>query len=269
MNPRTGPRSASRWRSCWIPSACGTRGQNPCPRPQQAPELADTRKNHPHLRRASAALVRRQRFYSDLCGLQPDRRPRCARPGIPDGADRSQFARLQEFDAAVQPGANFHRALARRRTDQSAMARDRRADVAADADSPSLGLLRCVFHRGAAELHRDRPCIIAANRIVAPRDLRHGRLLSLHQPRGRARAGRRHGQRRSPRWRRCRTRASAASSHRSSRTSASASTCRTATPPPARSPQAPRPAPPIRYSTSRCSTSMPAIRSTPAPTSRA
>ena len=30
----------------------------PVPAPAQAPELADTRKNHPHLRRASAALVR-------------------------------------------------------------------------------------------------------------------------------------------------------------------------------------------------------------------
>ena len=239
------------------------------PAPEQAPELADTRKNHPHLRRASAALVRQQRFYSDLCGLQPDRRSRCARPGIPDGADRPQFARLQEFDAAVQPGANFHRALARRRTDQSAMARDRRADVAADADPPSLGLLRCVFHRGAAEFHRDRPCIIAANRIVAPRDLRHGRLLPHHQPRGRARAGWQHGQRH----------------HRAGAAAAPALQpllCTDQAGPRLRHLRARlrhhrllvlrsarRPAPPIRSSTSRCSTSMPAIRSTPAPTSRA
>ena len=53
----------------------------------------------------------------------------------------------------------------------------------------------------------------------------------------------------SPRWRRCRIRASRASSPRSSRTSASASTCRIATPPPARSRRRPRPAPTIRSST--------------------
>ena len=34
--------------------------------------------------------------------------------------------------------------------------RDRRADVAADADPPPLGLLRRLLHRGAAELCRDR-----------------------------------------------------------------------------------------------------------------
>ncbi len=70
----------------------------------------------------------------------------------------------------------------------------------------------------------------------------------------------------SPRWRRCRIRASPASSPRSSRTSASASMCPIATPPPVRSRRRPRPARPIRSSTSRCSTSMPAIRSAAAPT---
>ena len=64
----------------------------------------------------------------------------------------------------------------------------------------------------------------------------------------------------SPRWRRCRIRGFQNSSRRSSRTSASASTCRIATPPPARSRRRPRPARPIRSSTSRCWISMPATR---------
>ena len=55
----------------------------------------------------------------------------------------------------------------------------------------------------------------------------------------------------SPRWRRCRIRASRGSFRRSSRISASASTCRTATPPRARSRPRRKPAPPIRSSTSR------------------
>ena len=72
----------------------------------------------------------------------------------------------------------------------------------------------------------------------------------------------------SPRWRRCRIRASPGSSPRSSRTSASASMCRIATPPPARSRRRRKPAPTIRSSTSLCSISTPAIRSAAAPTSR-
>ena len=73
------------------------------------------RTGDPHRRRASAALVRPQRLHPDLCRLQPDRRRRSARPRTGDGADRSQLPRLQELDAAVQPGADLHRPLARPR----------------------------------------------------------------------------------------------------------------------------------------------------------
>ena len=113
------------------------------------------RAGDPQLRRASAALVRQQRLHPGLRRLQPDRRSRPARPRIPDGADRAERARLQELDAAVQPGADLHRALAGARPDQPALDRHRRADVAADADPPPLGLLRRLLHRGAVELRRD------------------------------------------------------------------------------------------------------------------
>ncbi len=46
--------------------------------PARAPELAEIERDNPRLRRASAALVRQQRFHSDLCRLQPDRRSRHA-----------------------------------------------------------------------------------------------------------------------------------------------------------------------------------------------
>ena len=108
------------------------------------------RADDPRLRRASVALVRQMRLHPDLCRLQPARRPRSARPRIADGADRAEFARLQELDAAVQPGAGLHRPLAGARPDQPALERHRRADVGAGADPPPLGLLRRVLHRGAA-----------------------------------------------------------------------------------------------------------------------
>ena len=71
----------------------------------------------------------------------------------------------------------------------------------------------------------------------------------------------------SPRWRRCRIRASPASSPRSSRIWGLASTCRIATPPPARSRRRPRPVLMIRCWSSRYWISTPAIRSAAAPTS--
>ena len=128
------------------------------------------RSRDPRLRRASPARVRQQRFHSDLCRLQPDRRPRSAWPRIADGADRAEFARLQELDAVVQPGPDLHRALAGARAHQPALARGRRADVAADADPPPLRLLRRVLHRGAAEFCGNRPRL--AGRRPRPRAAR-------------------------------------------------------------------------------------------------
>ena len=58
------------------------------------------------------------------------------------------------------------------RPDQPAVARDRRADVGADADPPSLGLLRRVLHRGAAEFCRDRPGLAGSSHGVAAARLR-------------------------------------------------------------------------------------------------
>ena len=131
----------------------------------------------------------------------------------------------------------------------------RRADVAADADPPSLGLLRRVLHRSAFELRRNRPRLIgetaASRRAISDMVDFCLRLAARKCRRVTARPSAS-----SPRWRRCRIRASRGFSRRSSRISASASTCRTATPPRARSRPPRKPAPPIRSSISRCWTSM-------------
>ena len=144
------------------------------------------RPRDPPLRRASAALVFQKRLHPDLCRLQPDRRPRHGRARNADGADRAERARLQELDAAVQPGADLHRAFAGARADQPALDGDRRADVGADADPPPLGLLRRLLHRGAAEFCRDRAGLGGRGRGVAARDRGHGGFLPQDQRRGSA-----------------------------------------------------------------------------------
>src|SRR5258708_25087428 len=121
------------------------------------------------MRRASVALVRSVRLYPNLRRLQSDRRRRYRRPRISVGAHRSQFARLQELDAAVQSGADLYRALASARPHQSTLDRDCRTDAAAGTDPPSLRLLRRVFYGAAAKLFPNRARIIASSRAVAPR----------------------------------------------------------------------------------------------------
>src|SRR5258707_7155394 len=130
------------------------------------------------MRRASAALVRSVRLYPDLRRLQSDRRRRYRRPRIAGGADRSQFARLQELDAAVQSGADLHRALASARRYQSTLDRDRPTAVAAGTDPPSLRLLRRGFYGAAAKLFLNRSRITGSSRDVALRDCRHVRVLA-------------------------------------------------------------------------------------------
>ena len=95
-----------------------------------------------------------------------------------------------------------------RGADQPALDRHRRADVAADADPPSLGLLRCVLHRGAVELCRDRPRLARSGRGVA-RARSPTWSSSASSPAAR-RCARRTASpsTSSPRWRRCRIRAS-------------------------------------------------------------
>ena len=81
------------------------------------------RAGDPRLRRASLALVCQQRLHPDLCRVQPDRRSRSARPRNVDGADGTEFARLQELDLLFNLARDLHRALAGARADQSALAR--------------------------------------------------------------------------------------------------------------------------------------------------
>ena len=54
--------------------------QHPAPKPRprrdRPPDRAEIEARHPHLRRASAAVVQAQRLHPDLCRLQPDRRSR-------------------------------------------------------------------------------------------------------------------------------------------------------------------------------------------------
>src|SRR5215204_5601336 len=144
------------------------------------------RPGDPPLRRAPVGLVCQKRLHPDLCGLQPDRRRRHGRARNADGADRAELARLQELDALVQPGADLHRAFARPRPDQPGLDRDCRADVAADADPPPLGLLRRLFHRGVAELCRDRAGVCGRGRGVAARDFGDGGFLPEDLSRGSA-----------------------------------------------------------------------------------
>ena len=169
--------SANGRHRCAAPAASRRR---PCPRAWARPR--SKRRSAP-ARRTCCALLK-ERISADLCRLQPARRCRHGRARNGDGADRAELARLQEFDAAVLARPHLHRALPCPRADQPALDRDRRADVGADADPPSLGLLRRVLHRGAARLHREWPCFAAGEDRGETRDRRHGRLLPHHQPRG-------------------------------------------------------------------------------------
>ena len=120
---RTGPRSAQPVAELMDDHRCRpSQAARRRRRPARAPDLAEIERVDPQLRRASAALVRQERLHPDLCRLQPARRPRHGRARIADGADRAEFARLQELDAAVQPGADLHRAFAGARADQPALA---------------------------------------------------------------------------------------------------------------------------------------------------
>ena len=155
-----------------------------------APDLSEIERV---IRSCGAHLLRsftQKRLHPGLRRLQPDRRSRPARPRIPDGADRAERARLQELDAAVQPGADLHRPLAGACPDQPALERHRRADVAADADPPPLGLLRRVLHRGAVELRRDGTGVARSGGRRAPRVTEMVDFCLNRQPRGGTRARR-------------------------------------------------------------------------------
>jgi len=137
----------------------------PRPKPMPARSRRPTcgsRKNHPHLRPRICCARLQQRLYSDLCGLQPDRRSGCARPGTFDGADRSPIPAATRINAAVQPGADFHRAFTR---GELINPPPWRGIVRTDGSRCRFAIARPItmrFSRGAAKLHRDRPRIIAA-----------------------------------------------------------------------------------------------------------
>jgi len=166
-------------------------------------------------------------FISNLCGFNligdPDVRGReflMALTGL-------QFARLQEFDAAVQPGAHFHRAFARRRTDQSAMARNRRTGCGSPMQIAIARPITDAFFTEAL-LSFIETGLASSQQTASSRRVRSptGRFCLTTSARTCAH-WMRHGQRHHcagplphPR--------SAASLHRSSRTVASASTCPTA-----------------------------------------
>ena len=162
MNPRTGPRSAGRWRNCWIPSACSTPGQNPRPRPRHAPGLAELEKI---IRICGAHLLRS--FGSN--GFIPTYAA-FNLIGDPDVRGREFLMAMTGLNSRGYKNSTLLFNLARTFIARSPAGdlinppwtRDRRADVAADADPSSLGLLRCIFYRSVIKLHRNRSPIHAA-----------------------------------------------------------------------------------------------------------
>ena len=158
-------------------------------RPAERAEPRPDRARDPRLRRASAARrIAKRGFIPTYAAFNligdADMRGRELLMAL----TRPQFARLQELDAAVQPGAHLHRPFAGARADQPALAGHRRADVGADADPPSLRLLRCVLHRGAAA-SSSRPGLPRRDRDRARRAARSSDMVDFclaHQPRGSA-----------------------------------------------------------------------------------
>ena len=133
--------------------------------PGLAPKPAEIEARDPRLRRASAARrIGKNGFIPTYAAFNLI--------GDADMGGRELLMALTGLNSrgyknstlAVQSGARLHRAFAGPRADQPALERDRRADVAADADPPSLGLLRRVLHRGAAELCRDRAGVAGTDR---------------------------------------------------------------------------------------------------------
>ena len=145
------------------------------------PDLAEIEARDPHLRRASVALVSKQRLHPDLCRLQPDRRPRLRGREFLMALTGLNSRGYKNSTLLFNLARRLHRALAGPRADQPALARHCRADVGAGADPPSLGLLRRVLHRGAVELRRNRTCLRGPGQRRAPRHRRHGRFLRRHQ----------------------------------------------------------------------------------------
>ncbi len=181
--------------------------------------------------------------------------------GDPDCGGRELLMALNGLDARGYKNSTLLFNLARvfiarspaAGVDQPALARHRRTDVAADADPASLGLLRRLLHRSAVEFCRDRACLARSGKRLAGARSPTWSNSASSPARKRSAPRTAAPSMSSPRWRRCRIRASAASSPRSSRTSASASMCRIAIPRPVRSRPRRKPARPIRSSTSRCS----------------
>ena len=158
----------------------------PAAAPARAPDLAAIEKV---IRRCGAHLLRsfeRNGFIPTYAAFNLIGDPDHGRARDGGRADRAELARLQELDAAFQPGADLHRAFAGAGADQPALDGDRRADVAADADPAPLGLLRRLLHRGAAELRRDRAGLGGRGHGLEARHRGDGRFLPEDLGRGSA-----------------------------------------------------------------------------------